>query len=270
MTAIRSVDIIYFRVFRIMGNEIKGKIFDIKRFALHDGPGIRTTLFMTGCPLDCLWCHNPESRSGDFDGVSKNRNVTSGYVTDELKKDLVFFEESGGGVTFSGGEPLSQPDFLIFLLEEMKSSMIHTAIDTTGYARRSVLESIIPYTDLFLYDLKVMDPDKHKKFTGVDNRLILENLNLILDNGKDVKIRFPLIPGYNDDEKNIIQMIRFLEQFKVLPEIDILPYHRLGISKYRKLNIDSSVEFLSPPSDDKIEEVKEMLKTNGFNAGVGG
>ena len=253
-----------------MVNEIKGNIFDIKRFALHDGPGIRTTLFITGCPLDCLWCHNPESRLGDSDGGNKNRNITSGYVIDELKKDLVFFEESGGGVTFSGGEPLSQPDFLLFLLKDMKNSMIHTAIDTTGYALRPVLEKIITFTDLFLYDLKVMDPEKHKKFTGVDNKLILENLKFILENGKRVRIRFPLIPGYNDDEQNIAEMIRFLEKAKDLPEIDILPYHRLGISKYRKLSIDSSMEFLSPPSDDKIEEVKNMLKTNGFNAGVGG
>ncbi len=253
-----------------MVNEIKGNIFDIKRFALHDGPGIRTTLFMTGCPLDCLWCHNPESRLDDHDGGSRNRNVTSGYVIEELKKDLVFFEESGGGVTFSGGEPLSQPEFLIFLLEEMKSAMIHTAVDTTGYTQRSVIENIVPLTDLFLYDLKVMDPEKHKKYTGVDNGIILENLNLILDSGKDVRIRFPLIPGYNDDERNIAEMIRFLDRVKDLPDIDILPYHRLGISKYRKLSIDSSMEFLSPPADDKIEAVRNMLKTNGFNVGVEG
>ncbi len=253
-----------------MVNEIKGNIFDIKRFALHDGPGIRTTLFMTGCPLECLWCHNPESRLGNSDGGSKSRNVTSGYVTDELKKDLVFFEESGGGVTFSGGEPLSQPDFLLFLLKNMKNSMIHTAIDTTGYTQRPVIERIIPFTDLFLYDLKVMDPEKHKKFTGVDNKVILENLDYILENGKDVRIRFPLIPGYNDDERNIGELVEFLQKNGHLPEIDILPYHRLGISKYRKLSIDSSMEFLSPPSDDKIESVKEMLKTNGFSVGVGG
>ena len=253
-----------------MVTEIKGNIFDIKRFALHDGPGIRTTLFMTGCPLDCLWCHNPESRLDDCDGGNRNRNVNSVYVMEELKKDLIFYEESGGGVTFSGGEPLSQPDFLLSLLKEMKSAMIHTAVDTTGYAHRSVIGNISPFTDLFLYDLKVMDPDKHKKFTGVDNSTILENLKFILDRGKDVRIRFPLIPGYNDDEQNIVDMIRFLERSDILPHIDILPYHRLGISKYRKLNIDSSIDFLSPPSDDKIEAVKNMLKTNGFNAGVGG
>ncbi len=253
-----------------METEIRGNIFDIKRFALHDGPGIRTTLFMTGCPLDCLWCHNPESRLGDSDNGSRNRKVTSGYVTEELKKDLVFFEESGGGVTFSGGEPLTQPDFLLVLLKEMQSSMIHTAVDTTGYTQRSVIESIFPYTDLFLYDLKVMDPEKHKKFTGVDNGIILENLEYVLKKGKDVRIRFPLIPGYNDDEQNIFEMARFLNKAKVIPEIDILPFHRMGISKYRKLSKNSLMEFLSPPSDDKIEEVKNMLKTNGFDAGVGG
>jgi len=253
-----------------MVNEIKGNIFDIKRFALHDGPGIRSTLFMTGCPLDCLWCHNPESRLDNCNGDSRNRNVTSGDVTEELKKDLIFYEESGGGVTFSGGEPLSQPDFLLSLLKEMQRAMIHTAVDTTGYAIRSVIRDIFPFTDLFLYDLKVMDPEKHKKLTGVDNNIILENLEFILNSGKDIRIRFPLIPGYNDDEQNITEMIRFLERSDILPDIDILPYHRLGISKYRKMSIDSSMPFLSPPSDDKIESVKNMLKKNGFSAGVGG
>ena len=179
-----------------MGTEIKGNIFDIKRFALHDGPGIRTTLFMTGCPLDCLWCHNPESRLGASDDESKNRSVTSGYVIDELKKDLVFLEESGGGVTFAGGEPLSQPVFLSFILKSMKNAMIHTAVDTTGYAPKQVLKEIMPYTDLFLYDLKIMDPVKHERFTGVDNRIILENLEYILGKGKKLRIRFPASQGH--------------------------------------------------------------------------
>ncbi len=249
---------------------MEGNIFDIKRFALHDGPGIRTTLFMTGCPLDCLWCHNPESRLKTGENSTKNRIVSSEYVIDELKKDLVFFEESGGGVTFSGGEPLSQPDFLKVILREMKNNSIHTAIDTTGYADRSVINDIFPYTDLFLYDLKVMNPERHKKFTGVDNKQILDNLKFIFDRNGIVRIRFPLIPGYNDDKENISEMISFLNNLTDHPQIDILPYHRLGISKYKKLRIDSSIEFLSPPSDDRIQRVREMLKTNGIEAGIGG
>lgn len=249
---------------------MEGNIFDIKRFALHDGPGIRTTLFLTGCPLDCLWCHNPESRLSIGEKGTKNRKVSSEYVVDELKKDLVFFEESGGGVTFSGGEPLSQPDFLMDIIREMKNYSVHTAIDTTGFADRSVIKDIIPYTDLFLYDLKVMDSEKHKDFTGVDNKQILDNLRFIFSKKVDVRIRFPLIPGYNDDKENIFEMIRVLKDLTDYPIIDLLPYHRLGISKYRKLKINTSTEFLSPPSDDKIHEVEEMLKTNGIEFGIGG
>lgn len=249
---------------------MEGNIFDIKRFAIHDGPGIRTTLFMTGCPIDCLWCHNPESRFKSGEKRTKNRNVSSEYVIEELLKDLVFFEESGGGVTFSGGEPLYQPEFLKILLKKMKDSSIHTAVDTTGYVKTPVVMDIIEHTDLFLYDLKVMDPEKHKKYTGVDNKLILDNLRIIFKNKIPVRIRYPLIPGYNDDKENIREMIKFLDDLTGSPIIDILPYHRLGISKYRKLNKDFPVEFLSPPSDDKIEEVKEMLKKSGIEAAVGG
>jgi len=249
---------------------MEGNIFDIKRFALHDGPGIRTTLFMTGCPLNCLWCHNPESRVLYSENGGKNRKVSSSYVIEELKKDLVFFEESGGGVTFSGGEPLSQPDFLNIVIREMKNYSIHTAIDTTGYAERSVIDDILPYTDLFLYDLKVMDPERHKQFTGVDNKKILDNLKFIFGKNVTVRIRFPFIPGYNDDKENISEMIKFLKDLTDSPIIDLLPYHRFGISKYRKLKIDSSTEFLSPPSDDRIQEVVEMLKINGIEAGIGG
>ncbi len=253
-----------------MVENMDGNIFDIKRFALHDGPGIRTTLFMTGCPLDCLWCHNPESRVHFKENGGKSRKVDSTYVIEELKKDLVFFEESGGGVTFSGGEPLHQPEFLVAILKEMKNNMIHTALDTTGFVDRSVINDVFPYTDLFLYDLKVMDPEKHKKFTGVDNKQILDNLKFIFDNNGVVRIRFPLIPGYNDDKENISDMINFLKDLTNSPIIDLLPYHRLGISKYKKLNIDSSTEFLSPSSDDRIQEVEEMLKINGFKVGIGG
>lgn len=253
-----------------MVEEIRGRIFDIKRFALHDGPGIRTTLFLTGCPLSCRWCHNPESRVSDDQTEDRNRTITVPDAVEELKKDLVFFEESGGGVTFSGGEPLMQSDFLLVLLKEMGRALIHRALDTTGYAERKTVEVVLPHTDLFLYDLKIMDPVKHRELTGVDNRVILENLKVILDEGANVRIRFPLIPGHNDDENNIMEMVRFLERFDELPEIDILPYHRFGISKYKKLEMNQEMEFISPPSGDKIESVKEMLKTNGFIAGVGG
>ena len=249
---------------------MNGNIFDIKKFALHDGPGIRTTLFMSGCPLNCLWCHNPECRYLSGERGTKTRNVSSGSVADELAKDIVFYEESGGGVTFSGGEPLMQPDFLKELLEEMKRRSIHSAVDTTGYAEGSIIREIIPLTGLFLYDLKIMDPESHKAFTGVDNTLILENLRMILKEGAGVRIRFPLIPGYNDQRENITEMIRFLKDAGGVSAVDVLPYHRMGVSKYRKLSIEPSPEFLSPPSDDKIRETVQWLNDNGFAAEAGG
>ncbi len=249
---------------------MEGYIFDIKRFAVHDGPGIRTTLFMTGCPLDCWWCHNPESRPDTGVLPGKSRKVTDKFVISELKKDFVFYEESGGGVTFSGGEPLYQPRFLLELLRKMKNESFHTALDTTGYASESIIEEVIPFTDLFLYDLKIMDPIKHKEFTGVDNRIILKNLKMIIRRKKNVVIRFPLVPGYNDSSENILEMIEFLKNLENISRVDILPYHKLGISKYKKFNLRSSLEFLLPPSDDKISEVRNMFDRSGFRTGIGG
>ena len=190
---------------------MQGIIFDIKHYAIHDGPGIRTTVFLKGCPLGCWWCHNPESRSGDIFQYKKQekiegriveqietigKNYTVPEVMKEIEKDIVFFEESGGGVTFSGGEPFKQTEFLKELLKCCKKQEIHTCVDTTGYVKTDQLEKAALFTDLFLFDLKHFDDKMHIKYTGVSNKQILENLQLLDEMGKSVQIRYPLIPGY--------------------------------------------------------------------------
>ena len=169
----------------------RGVIFDIKRFAVHDGPGIRTTIFLKGCPLSCWWCHNPESRSDEpqqsvrhltLEGGIFDKEEITGYevgvdeIIQQVERDRIFYEESGGGVTLSGGEPLNQPQFCRELLRSLKTSGFHTALDTTGYAPEEDILSVMPFTDLFLYDLKLMDETEHLKYTGVSNKGILENL----------------------------------------------------------------------------------------------
>jgi len=208
---------------------IKGLIFDIKRFAVHDGPGIRTTIFFKGCPLSCRWCHNPESRSDTLQCSTKHLKLNgeafeqeeiTGKETavqellDEIERDRIYYEESGGGVTLSGGEPLFQPDFCVALLRDLKKAGLHTALDTTGYAEQEVIRKIMPYTDLFLYDLKLMDDEEHQKYTGVSNNVILENLEYLVEEGKDVIIRFPIIPGITDKPSNINTIIDFLSNLQ--------------------------------------------------------
>ena len=188
-------------------------IFDIKRFALHDGPGIRTTVFFKGCPLECRWCHNPEGiRSGTerfteeiiLDGVSMEKELDVGRwvqvedLMDELGRDRVYMEESGGGISFSGGEPLLQAEGLISLLELSKEQKIHTAVDTSGYAAASVMKSVSGLADLILYDLKTLDNEKHREYTGVSNRKILDNLDIALGGPAEIIIRIPLVTGFND------------------------------------------------------------------------
>ncbi len=188
---------------------MKGLIFDIKRYAIHDGPGIRVTFFMKGCPLECWWCHNPESISPLPQTVQRTDKIGNrqfqvteqigkeysvGELLDIVNRDLVFIEESGGGVTFSGGEPLMQSEFLSEALGLFRQSGIHTAVDTSGQADRRIIDRIIGDTDLFLFDIKHLDPDKHLKYTGVRNGLILDNLTYILSRGKKVNIRIPIIP----------------------------------------------------------------------------
>lgn len=264
---------------------MKGIIFDIKHYAIHDGPGIRQTIFMKGCPLGCWWCHNPESRSKEIisytkeekiDGqmVEKEETVGRQYTTDELmkiiEKDTVFFEESGGGVTFSGGEPLLQFDFLLDMLKACKKRDINTCVDTTGFTDPEKLKAIAPYTDLFLFDLKHIDDKKHIHYTGVSNKKILDNLKMLDEMGKQVQIRYPLIPGMNDDESNLLRMLGFLNGLKHKYPVSILPYHKIGSHKYKRFGLEYKMNGTKEPDKEHVETIKKMFENAGFEVTVGG
>ena len=256
-----------------------GIVFDIKRFAIHDGPGIRTTVFLKGCPLDCWWCHNPEGRranpesmrgsAGNGAPVDVGREMTVTEVMAEIESDILFYDESGGGVTFSGGEPLLQPDFLTALLTDCRRQGLHTTLDTTGYAAPEIIARVAPLVDLFLYDLKLMDDSEHRTYTGVSNAGILENLSRIVAAGRTVAIRFPLIPGINDGPDHLAQMATYLGDLN-LNRIDLLPYHRIHRQKYERLGCPDRLADLAPPGEDAIERVSAYFRARGFSVQVGG
>jgi pyruvate formate lyase activating enzyme len=226
-------------------------------------------VFFQGCPLSCWWCHNPEGQAQTHSLTSAA--VSAGEIMKEIEKERIFFEESGGGVTFSGGEPLMQPDFLNLLLDECNERGIHTALDTSGYAAPEVFNRIIDKVDMFLYDIKVIDETLHKKFTSVSNKQILENLKTLSDKKKDVIIRFPLIPGLTDSDDNIKNIIIFLRELGNIKKIDILPYHKTADGKYEKYHLLNKMKELSNHDNDRnIEEVKAEFEANGFSAKIGG
>ncbi|MDD3079853.1 MAG: glycyl-radical enzyme activating protein [Paludibacter sp.] len=261
-------------------------IFDIKRFAVHDGPGIRTTVFMKGCPLRCAWCHNPESISSAICEVPKtvrigdktfteNETVGREMSVDELMKELqkekVFMNESGGGVTFSGGEPMLQHEFLNNSLDACKAAGMHTAVDTSGYVRWKLLEETARRTDLFLYDLKLMDDKKHQKYTGASNKIILENLPKLLETGKKVRIRIPFVPEVTFTKENIQQTLQFLSGLPQQPEeIDLLPYHNTASHKYERFGMENIFEGKKSLSKKNLENVQLLFEKAGFNVKIGG
>jgi pyruvate formate lyase activating enzyme len=298
-----------------------GLVFDIKKFSIHDGPGIRTTVFFKGCPLSCWWCHNPEGQSpqpelvlresrcigcgaclevcdqgaiswdGDVVSTDREKCVLSGACVEvcyaearemvgqemtvaevmaEIGRDIAFYDQSGGGVTFSGGEPLLQRDFLLALLRACKEEEIHTAVDTCGFATWETLDSIRKHVDLFLYDLKLMDDAKHRKFTGVSNELILKNLQRLSAQGHDIFLRVPIIPGINDDAENIRQIGTFAAALPHLKRVDILPYHRAAAEKYNRLNKIYGLPETRPPSDEKMAEITQILRGFGLQVKTGG
>lgn len=244
---------------------VKGTIFNIQRFCVNDGPGIRTTVFLKGCPLSCVWCHNPESQrfepeilfykdkctgcgrckcvtAADRDFVCFNgakeicgKTVSANEVTAEVLKDKPFYKNSGGGVTLSGGEPLAQYDFSLELLKKAKENGIHTAIETCGYAEKSKILEIAKYVDLFLFDCKETDQELHKEYTGVDNKIILENLKALSDAGSKIILRCPIIPGFNDRAEHFKGISETAEKFIGIEHIEIEPFHPLGESKYSAL-----------------------------------
>jgi pyruvate formate lyase activating enzyme len=264
-----------------------GTIFDIKRFAVHDGPGIRTTVFLKGCPLQCKWCHNPESWDSDLCTVKKKIKLDDLEFTDkesigmvvtveevmaELEKERLIMEESGGGVTFSGGEPLMQPQFLKELLQESAHKGFHTAVDTSGYGLLSDFEKILPCTDLFLFDLKLMDDVLHEKYTGFSNHVILENFKWLICQGKPVRVRIPVIVGYTGTDENLNQILDFLLPYAgKIEQVDLLPYHRTGLNKYAKLGIPCEMPGdEGKPDSREMEEYRMNFEKEGFKVNIGG
>jgi pyruvate formate lyase activating enzyme len=299
----------------------KGVIFDIKRFAVHDGPGIRTTVFFKGCPLHCLWCHNPEGIAKNQElmvrssrcarcyscvdacpreAISRNsgpisvdrakcdlcgecvkvcmyealemagRVVSVMDVVREIERDRIFFEQSGGGVTLSGGEPASQPDFCQSLLAEMNKRSIHAALDTSGLSKWDALWKCANRADLILYDLKFMDEKKHLKYTGVSNAPVLENLKKLAAAKKDIVARIPLMSGVNDDDDNIQGTIDFLRRLETVEKVSLLRYHKGGREKYKNLDRVSSFQIYEPPSEKRMEEIRRKFTDAGFHVRIGG
>ncbi len=295
-----------------------GLIFDIKRYAINDGPGIRTTVFLKGCPLSCVWCHNPESRSPkpekmysaakcigcqrcieicsqdactyNSQGIITNKDLCivcgecadncpakaseiSGYpenienIISILEKEIIFFDQSGGGVTFSGGEPLMFPKFLIMLLDACGKKGIHRTVDTSGFVKPEILMDVAKRVDLFLYDLKLMDPVRHKKYTGVNNEIILHNLIELAENGADIQIRMPIIKSMNDDENNIVETAQFIRTLAGdIKQVELLPYHNTAHHKYDKLGQEYNSHGMVAPAEKRLQEITETFKDFGIIA----
>lgn len=299
----------------------RGTVFNIMRFSINDGPGIRSTVFLKGCPLSCLWCHNPESlqRTSEIvlredrciqcgecidacshgairrrDGrvatdrdlcvkcgecISRcaadareqaGREMTVDEVLREVLQDRIFFDQSNGGVTFSGGEPLLQHEFLQSLLTASREEGLHTAVDTSGFASPAILSQIAPLVDLFLYDLKIMDDEKHISCTGVSNKLPLENLERLVLWGKRIIVRIPLVPGVNDDPESVRASGRLLAGLQDIQEVHLLPYHGTGAGKYARLGKTYSLSSLDPPDHGSVTRVLTELRKYVPRVIVGG
>lgn len=256
---------------------VKGRIFNIQRFSIHDGPGIRTIVFFKGCALRCAWCCNPESQSFEIEPLAEKDKVkTVGYdvtvddIMPEILSDVPYYKRSGGGITLSGGEVLCQADFASELLRTCKSYGLHTAIESAASLPFGEIEKLLPYLDLFLMDIKHIDPDKHREFTGRDNRLILENAGAVAKSGVPLIIRTPVIPTFNDTAEEIRAISRFAKELGGVREHHLLPYHRLGSDKYRGLGRRYSLPEIQPPSHEKMEYLRSVAEESGLKCQIGG
>ena len=290
-------------------DEVSGLIFNIQRYSIHDGPGIRTTVFLKGCPLSCFWCQNPESQAikpevlfdknrctscgqciiacssganqlaGDSVKIDRDkctgcgeciesclnearkltgRYATVGEVMEEILKDRKFYENSGGGITLSGGEPTMQSEFALQLLRRCKEEGLHTALDTCGYVPWQIMQKFLEYTDLVLYDIKCIDTTKHSKTTGKPNDLIIANANKIAKY-KEIWVRIPLVPGFNDSAEDIRAIVRFVKEELGLAKIDLHPYNNLGEVKYNRL--DKTGVCLEPQSEEHMEKLRTIVES---------
>jgi pyruvate formate lyase activating enzyme len=299
-----------------------GRVFDIKRYSIHDGPGIRTTVFLKGCSLRCLWCHNPESvdpgpelmhwparcsrcyacvkacpkgaiaidtagaiaidrKACDLCGKCAEaclydamqmvgREMSVEDVLAEVEKDRVFYEQSGGGVTLSGGDPFVQSAFAEALLDGCRSRGIPTAVDTAGFSRDGVLDRFAAKAGLILYDLKCMDDARHKELTGVSNIPIIENLKRLAAGRTEVWVRFPLVAGVNDDDENVWRTVALLRSLKTIRRVGILPYHSGGLEKARRIGRETHFRKFETPSEERIMAVEAAFREAGFEVRRGG
>ena len=255
-----------------------GRIFNIQRFSIHDGPGIRTIVFFKGCYMRCAWCSNPESQSREIEiltegGKTKTvgRDVSVDDIMPEILADMPYYRRSGGGVTLSGGEVLCQAEFARDLLKECKSAGLHTAIESAASSSYDKIEMLLPYLDLYLMDIKHMDPKKHAEYTGGDNLRILENARRVAESGAcEIIIRTPIIPGFNDTAEEVRAISRFAASLPGVKEHHLLPYHRLGQDKYAGLGRTYAMEGIEPPTREKMEYLLSVAEESGLKCQIGG
>lgn len=257
---------------------IRGRIFNIQKFSVHDGPGVRTIVFLKGCRLRCRWCCNPESQEYDIQHMVVaggetivGEDVTVREVMAKVLKDKPYFRRSGGGITLSGGEALCQPDFAEGLLRAAKAAGISTAVESAAFAPTETVERLLPYIDYYLMDIKHMDSEKHKAFTTQSNELILHNAKKIAAyKGTTLTVRVPVIPTFNDTEEEIAAIAKFSASLKTVEEIHLLPYHRMGQDKYKGLGREYLMGDIYPPSNEKMESLKRVASRYGLKAQIGG